>query len=247
MKILTPLVFLALFTFAVLFSAVVVSAGTRTKSPFQNALERRQKHSEDVTVEDIEKMSIPDLREHLSWRGELCRDCDMHPAKMKEKLLEHVAAGTEVTTEKYTETSARLRNLRRYKTPNDKVVKGNELPHEDDPAHPQHPQYDHWSPEAKLRRFEARRKKHEAPSDPLRSLKDVMGAHGYDTRNHPITTRNHAGHKELHDFIADHKKRAREYDEGRNAAYINAQEQVYRDKQREKEERERSRRQAGDL
>jgi hypothetical protein len=226
MKIYSTFVAIILFVSVVIIAAASTStsaAQIRVKSPYDQALERRMKASQDLTAADVDAMHLKDIREHLSWRGEICADCDK-PEQLKQALVDHIVAKTELSPKKYSETSAKLRSVRRRADAGDNPF-GNS-PHED----PTHPSYNHFSPEAKLKRFEARRKKHEDPNDPMAGLKNVMGAHGYDVKNHPATTNSHAGHKELHEFIATHKKRAREFDQGRNPAYVRAMEQTLRDK-----------------
>jgi hypothetical protein len=163
------------------------------KNAYDHQLEQRRQKSASLSAAEVEEMDIKDIREHLSWRGEPCTDCT-HKRHLQQTLIDHIHAGTELSAKKYSQTSAQLRNWRLREGLGDN-------PHGNDP-------------ESKLRRFESRRRRHEDKNHPKAGLRNVMGAHGYDVNNHPLT-QSHTGQKEVAQFMSQMRERARNHDPNR--------------------------------
>jgi len=196
MKILLLLVVL-IFFFAIIATAIVNADGglpeLNVRTPHDEALEKRRQRSESISAAEVENMDIKDIREHLSWRGEPCADCQ-HKRHLQQTLVDHINTKTELTAKKYSQTSAQLQSWRMRQGLGDN-------PHGNDP-------------ESKHRRFESRRKRNQNTNDPLNNLRNVLGSHGYDTNTHPYT-QTHTGQKEMADFLLNMKKRAKNHDPGK--------------------------------
>ena len=180
-------------TFASSASASSPTAEIKVKTGYDSAIEQRMEKSRKITLKDLQEMPIKDVREHLTWRGEPCLDCEKLD-QLRQALSDHIEAGTHVSAKQYSETSAQLRSMRSRQSLGDNPH-GNQ-PHE------------------QLSQFESRRRRHEDPSDPHSGFKKVLGAHGYDTNDHPFSN-SHSGQKEVHSFLAQHRERARRHDPGR--------------------------------
>lgn len=212
MKILSVFVIILLLVAALLLasSSFTNAAAPGIKNGFDAALEKRKAESEKITLADVEGMKIVDLREHLSWRGDACMDCDKK-AQLQQALTDHLVTGTPLSAQKYSETSAKLRSRRSRHNLGDN-------PHGNNPDDP-------------MKRFEARRRKHQDPNDPLAGLKNVLGAHGFDMKSHPLSE-SHGGQKEVVDFLAKAKDRAKNHDPGRRDPAWQAQQAAQMEKLR---------------
>lgn len=185
---------LAIVFFISYLALIFGSAAELTiKSRHEDAIERRAQASREITADQVKDLPIKDVREHLTWRGEPCHECEKLE-HYRQALTDHIVAGTEVSPKQYSETSAQLRGLRSRQGLGDN-------PHGNLPHNP-------------MEQFEARRRRHADKDDPKSGLKNVLGAHGFAVKDHPFT-HDHAGQKEVHNFLAAHKERARNHDPGR--------------------------------
>jgi hypothetical protein len=122
-------------------------------------VEKRLHASQEITIDTIKDMEEKELREHLTWRGDVCHDCDTKE-KLHSVLHDHVMAGTPASTRKYYDASGQLRSGRK------RVGVG-----------------DHAHGHDRERMRAARARRHADPKDPLTKLHHVLRSHGLEMKS----------------------------------------------------------------
>ncbi len=154
--------------------------------------EARLRRSQIVHEEQVREMEEKELREHLSYRGDPCLDCNT-VEKMRQVLIDHVHAGTQASAQNYVDASNSLRRVRQAADAGDNPRGNNKR------------RYERHNERMGHRGLGARDNNNKRfhrgdPSDPLSGLRNVLRSHGFDTI--PFT-----GAQEAHDFISSFKNR----------------------------------------